>query len=133
MEFLLYIKFEQVFALVGGLRTISVTINREVVQTEDFEKPYKILIPGSGVKALELSGNGVMDFPQGKEMLQKLWNFYNNATLFQARLDSEGLTRIAGGFILTEFEINSQANMENQFTFTLESSGEFAMEALNAP
>ena len=133
MEFLFFIKFINVWTLVGGIRTINFQISNEPVQTEDFAVPYKILIEGSGVRSMEISGHGILDFSGGREMLQRLFDFYNNATLFQARLQSESLTRIEGGFLLTNFEINSQANMENQFTYELKSSGPFTMEALNAP
>ena len=133
MEFLLYIKFEKVFALVGGIRSLSFKMDNEIVETQDFERHFRIFIPSSGVKSMDIEFNGILDFQQGPEMFGRIWSLYKDSTPFQARLDSEGLTRIAGTFMFQALEGTSQANMANEIAGKIVSSGEFTMEALNAP
>ena len=132
MEFLFYINFsDNVETLVGGIQTVSFKSSNELVETEDFEKPYRILIPNSGVKKLDIAGQGVMDFENGPEMVQRLWDFHHNGDLFKATLRAEKAMEIVGNFFLKEFDVVSNTEDAVNFNYALESSGEFTMERLN--
>ena len=125
MEFLLYIQFvADLWTLVGGVKTISARFNNELVETQDFEKNYRILIPGSGVRSLDLDGSGVLDFEQGSDMIERMWDFHKNGSVLRARMVGSGIT-IEGGFILKDFSLDSQFQDANQFQWNLISSGDF--------
>ena len=129
MEFLLYIQFvEKVWTLVGGIKSIQASFNNEPVESEDFGKSYRILIPGSGVRSFSLDGSGVLDFQNGTEMLIKLWDLYYSGTDFETKLEGQGVS-ITGKCILKEFGTNSQYNQANDFSYKLISSGAFEIRS----
>ena len=125
MEFLLYIQFiANYWTLVGGIKTVSARFNNELVGTEDFEKDYRIFIPGSGIRSLDIDGSGVLDFANGPDMIERLWNLHKNGSVFQARLVGSGIS-VKGGFVLKDFSMDSQFQDANQFQYNLLSSGDF--------
>ena len=121
-DLLIYIKFEkEVWTLLGGIRTSGFTINREPVESPDFQKDFRILIPGSGVKSVDASGSGVFD--GNKEMFRRIQKIVEDGTEVKLRLRANEIF-LEGPFLIPEFSGDSNTNDAKSFNIRILSSGE---------
>ena len=127
-EFLLYIQFiPNLWTLCAGIKSISPTLAREYIETQDYNNDFRLLIPKSGIKQMELAGSGVIDVPSGTDTTKKMIELFDQGSEFLARVQSTNLT-IEGKFLLAEFMITSETANANFFNYKMSSSGEFQVQ-----
>ena len=122
-DFLLYIDFKKnnFFTLVGGVKSTSLSINKEPIETQDFNRDYRLFIPGSGVFMVHLAGTGLFDNADtSKEMRLRLLSGLKSGNLFKIKLESEDFS-VIGEFLLTQFNISQEVGAEQNFNIELKS------------
>lgn len=116
------------FVTLGGMRTKSMTINRETIDTTDSDSVnlMRELLAGGGVASMSISGGGVFKESAGEKACI-------GRVLSGAIVDHQfiypGLGTFEGLFQTTQAQLNGEYNGEAQFSLSFESAGEIAFTA----
>ena len=115
------------FTSVGGMRTTGMTMNGEMVDVSDKDSAgFRELLAAAGQKSVSISVSGVFKDTASEELVRA--NFVaqtlDNYELYYANGD-----KWAGAFQVTSWEQSGECNGAQQYSFTLESSGEIAFTA----
>lgn len=118
-----------VFAVVGGIRTESMTINSETVDVTDKDgNGWRELLEGAGITSMSLKGSGVVSdnaIFTDKIMVAKMAD-----THLYLKIES-GLGDVwVGNFAIPSVERSGEYNKEENFSITLESAGTITYTAV---
>ncbi len=118
-----------VFAVVGGIRTESMTINSETVDVTDKDgNGWRELLEGAGITSMSLKGSGVVSDNAvftDHIMVAKMAN-----THLVLKIES-GLGDVwQGTFAIPSVERSGEYNKEENFSITLESAGTITYTAV---
>ena len=118
-----------VFAVVGGIRTESMTINSETVDVTDKDgNGWRELLEGAGITSMSLKGSGVVSDNAvftDHIMVAKMEN-----THLVLKIES-GLGDVwQGTFAIPSVERSGEYNKEENFSITLESAGTITYTAV---
>lgn len=118
----------EVFTAVGGIRSKSMTLNAEAIDiTSQDSDEWRTLLDGAGVKSVSLSGSGVFvdDTVIDQIRTDMVANTMRNCQLIE---DASG-AKWQGKFKFTSFERSGEYNGEQQWSISMESSGEIEFTA----
>lgn len=116
------------FETIGGMRSKSLTINKETVDVSDSDSAgqWRELLGGAGVKSMTLSGSGVF---KDSTTEGKLREYMMGDALIEFQFIMPGLGTFEGPFDLTTLEYSGEYNGEAQYSVTVESGGEITFTA----
>lgn len=120
-EFMLYLG-SGTSTPICGFRANTLSINNESVDvTDKCAAPYRTLLEDAGIRSMTISGEGFFDNIAAAKTLfgNALSNSINTYTL-----QSGSGEKFEGLFQITSFERSGEYNTEEQFSATLESSGQ---------
>lgn len=119
------------FALVAGLRTTSVSLNNEAVDaTTVASEGFRELLPQAGLRALTVTGDGVVASGTSD---RKLYLQAVEGTAASYRLDFGNGDRFEGLFLITRFQRSGRHSGAEEFSMTLESTGPLYFTAGEMP
>ena len=125
MEFLLSIVFEEnVWTFVGGIKSANSNLQRTFAETEDYEKPYRILVPSAGKRELDISGSGIID--NNKAVVLRMLELSFSGSEFRAKIESLKFL-IEGSFIFESFSLTSPVSEASTFDISIKSSNDFSI------
>jgi TP901-1 family phage major tail protein len=124
--FLIRIKNDAVspaFVPMAGLRTKSITFNRELVDVtnSDSVNSWREVLSGCGVRSAAASGSGVAN---DKASLVVLQDMFFDGTIRDGEIVIPGFGTLASKVALSTFELTGEYNGEITFSLTVESAGE---------
>lgn len=111
------------FTTIGGLRSTSIQLNDELVDTtnKDSTGNWREVLAGAGIKSVTFSGSGVFTDSAAEETLRA--DFFNAAhTNYQVIVPDFGT--FEGAFKITSMGYAGEYNGEVTYDVTLESAGE---------
>lgn len=112
---------------IADCRTHSLRVNNEMVDiTNKSSNGYRTLLEGAGVQSITVSLGGVMTDTAGFETFQ---GFAFAGSINAMALGWADGDTLACSFMVTSFEVTGEYNGEQQFTATLESSGQWTFTA----
>lgn len=116
------------FVTIGGLRTKTLTFNREQVDTtnSDSVNKWREMLAGAGVKSASLSADGVFLDDTSHENLRA---HLVGDTIPTCQIVIPDFYTIEGAFDIASFEFSGEHNAEVDFSITLESAGELQFTA----
>lgn len=118
-----------VFAVVGGIRTESMTINSETVDVTDKDgNGWRELLEGAGITSMSLKGSGVVSDNAvftDHIMVAKMAN-----THLHLKIESGAGDVWTGTFAIPSVERSGEYNKEENFSITLESAGAITYTAV---
>jgi len=106
-----------------GLRAKTLNLNAKAVDVthSQSENAWRELLPGAGIKTLEISGNGI--FQDSDSDAQMRAAFFSQAIQFlEVIIPNFGI--IQGGFILTELSYAGRYDGETNYEMQLSSASE---------
>ena len=107
---------------IGGMRTKSMTLNREQIDTTDSDSPslMRELLEGGGVASMAVTGSGVFKGSAGEKacVAEVLSGAITDKSFIYP-----GLGTFAGKFQTTQCQLNGEYNGEAQFSLSFESAG----------
>jgi len=111
------------FQTVGGLRTKSMAVNNEIVDTSNATHGrFRKLLQQAGITSLSISGSGVFEDDSGIALLRQ----YAMADEIQTyRLAFGNGDVLEGEFQLSNFTYDGEHNGAQMWSGTLESSGQW--------
>lgn len=113
-----------VYTLLGGLRSKSMTINAEAIDvTNHSSDEWKTILDGGGIRSMSLSGSGVHN--GDAQTLDLVDDNCTSNTLTKFRIidtDNSGRSYTAF-FKIASFERAGEYNAEQTYSISLESSG----------
>ena len=111
------------FTTVAGLRSTSMTVNKETVDvtTKDDTSKYRQLLAGAGTKSVTISGAGVFTDAASEETIRI--NAFDNL-IINYQITFPNGDDLKGAFQITSYERAGEFNGEETFTITLESAGD---------
>lgn len=118
-----------VFVSVGGLRSTSISLNKETVEitNKDSVNQWRELLAGAGVKSVQVSGGGVFTDATTEETVRA--DFFSDAiTDYQVIMPDFGT--FTGAFDLSSLEYTGEHNGEAAYSLSLESAGEITFAAV---
>lgn len=112
------------YTTVGGIRSRTVTINRETVDVTNSDSTgmWRELLADGGVRSLSVSGSGV--FTDDTAVNAVVTNIVSGTAGKLWQIIVPGLGTFAGTFEVASFEHGGEYNGEVTFSLSLESSGE---------
>lgn len=116
------------FVTLGGMRTKSLTINREQIDVTDSDSSglQRELLEGGGVASMSLSGGGVFKESAGeKACIARVLA----GTIVEHQFVFPGLGTFEGLFQTTQAQLNGEYNAEAQFSLSFESAGTITFTA----
>lgn len=118
-----------VFAVVGGIRTESMTINSETVDVTDKDgNGWRELLQGAGITSMSLKGSGVVS--DNAVFTDKIMVAKMADTHLVLKIES-GLGDVwQGTFAIPSVERSGEYNKEENFSITLESAGTITYTAV---
>lgn len=117
-----------VFGTIGGMRSKSITLNKETVDVTDSDSTdqWRELLTGAGVKTCSISGSGVFK-DSANEALVKTNYFTDVIAAYQFIVPDFGT--LEGPFDITSIEYSGEYNGEVQFSMSFESAGQITFTA----
>lgn len=111
------------FQTVGGLRTTSLTINNNPVDiTNSASNGFREMLPDGGVQSFSVSGDGIFDsLTTGADLL---FTAAKDRVLIECQVVSGHGDSFVGNFVVTSFARNGSFDGAEQFSVSLESTGE---------
>jgi TP901-1 family phage major tail protein len=112
----------ETFTTIGGLRSNSLTLNREPIEaTNKGSNQVRELLAAAGIKSASISGAGIYTTDATLTQLHTDWaaGTLRNFQLVDA---DSGLT-ISGAFMITSIERGGEYNGEMSWSMSAESSG----------
>ena len=112
------------FTEVGGLRSKSLTINNELIDsTNHGSNEWREILDGAGIRMMTFSGSGI--FNNDANLAQMRDACINGSLLtMRIRQDSAPTATYQGTFKCTSFEVAGEYNAEQTYNLTFESSGQ---------
>lgn len=116
------------FVTLGGMRTKSMTVNRETIDTTDSDSVnlMRELLEGGGVASMSISGSGVFKASAGEKACV---GRVLAGTIVEHQFVYPGLGTFEGLFQTTQATLNGEYNGEAQFALSFESAGEITFTA----
>jgi TP901-1 family phage major tail protein len=116
------------FVTVGGMRSKSITINKETVDVTDSDSAgqWRELLAGAGVKSISLSGSGVFKDSASEG---KVREYFFDDTMPEMQLIVPDFGTFEGPFDIPTLEYSGEYNGEAQFSMSFESAGEVTFTA----
>lgn len=116
------------FGTIGGMRSKSITLNKETVDVTDSDSvgQWRELLTGAGVKSASISGSGVFKDSANEALI--LTNF-NTDVIAEYQFIVPGLGTFEGLFDVTSLEYSGEYNGEAQFSMSFESAGQVTFTA----
>lgn len=117
-----------VFSTIGGMRSKSITLNKETVDVTDSDSvmQWRELLGGAGVKTCSISGSGVFKDSATEGLVRT--NFFGDVIgEFQFVIPDFGT--FEGLFDITSLEYSGEYNGEAQFSMSFESAGPITFTA----
>lgn len=116
------------FSSVGGLRSKSITINKETVDVTDSDSAnqWRELLAGAGVKSVSLSGSGVFKDSASEGQIR---SYFFSDTMADFQLVIPDFGTFEGPFDIPTLEYSGEYNGEAQYSISLESAGEITFTA----
>lgn len=111
-----------VFGTVGGMRSKSISLNKETVDVTDSDSvdQWRELLSGAGVKSASITGSGVFKDSANENVIRT--NFLTDViALYQFIVP--GFGTFQGLFDITSLEYSGEYNGEAQFSMGFESAG----------
>jgi TP901-1 family phage major tail protein len=118
-----------IFTTVGGLRTKSLALNAETIDTTHAESlgQWRELLDGAGVRRARLTGSGIFK-DAASDTLVRQYLFNGTVRAWQIVIPDFGT--ITGPFQITSLEYAGRHDGELTFDLALDSAGELAFAAL---
>lgn len=116
------------FGTIGGMRSKSISLNKETVDVTDSDSvdQWRELLSGAGVKSCSISGSGVFKDSANEGIVKT--NFLTDVIAeYQFIIPSFGT--FEGLFDITALEYSGEYNGEAQFSMSFESAGALAFTA----
>lgn len=113
----------EVFRLMGGLRSKSISISAEEIDiTNHDSSQWKELLDEAGIRSVEMSGEGVFEdgFMFHKARVKLMTNKLAN---YQIVVNTDG-DYFSGAFKITSGELSGDYNAEQSYSLSFMSSGE---------
>lgn len=116
------------FVTVGGMRSKSISLNKETVDVTDSDSvgQWRELLAGAGVKSASLSGSGVFKDSASESTIL---TYFNNDTIREYQFIVPGLGTFEGLFDIPSLEYSGEYNGEAQFSMKWESAGQLTFTA----
>ena len=116
------------FETIGGMRSKSLTINEETVDTSDSDSAnqWRELLEGGGIKSMSVSGSGVFKDSAAE---QQVLTWKMAGTHPDMEIVVPDLGTFAGSFAIPTLEYSGEYNGEVQFSMSFESAGEITFTA----
>ena len=116
------------FETIGGMRSKSITLNKETVDVTDSDSvlQWRELLGGAGVKTCSISGSGVFKDSATEGLI--LTNF-NTDVIAEYQFIVPALGTFEGLFDITSVEYSGEYNGEAQFSMSFESAGQITFTA----
>ncbi|PHR94318.1 MAG: phage major tail protein, TP901-1 family [Robiginitomaculum sp.] len=117
------------FITVAGLRTKSLKFNAKTIDVthSESEDAWRELLPGSGVKSVEISGEGIF-CDSASDALVRASFFAQTARSYQMILPDFGM--IEGDFLINTLNYTGSYNGEANYELVLVSAGKSQFTAL---
>lgn len=117
------------FAVVGGLRTKSLSLSESEVDGTDSDSPgrWRELVGGAGTRSASISGDGIFKDTASEETLRAAFFAGTFATL---RFTVPSFGRIAGEWLISELEYAGEYEGEATYTVSFESAGELTWTSI---
>jgi TP901-1 family phage major tail protein len=110
------------FVTVAGLRTKSLKFNAKTIDIthSESEDAWQELLPGSGIKSVEISGDGIFCDKASDEIVRT--NFLaQSADIYQMVIPGFGV--VEGDFLITNLNYAGNYDGEASYDLTLNSAG----------
>ncbi len=116
------------FITMGGMRSKSLTINGEMIDTTDSDSTglWRELLDGGGVASMAVSGAGVFKDTAAE---QKAVEYSMNRTVRDWQIVVPGLGTFQGAFQVTSCELSGEHTDAVATSFSLESGGQVTFTA----
>jgi len=116
------------FSTVGGLRSKSITINKETVDVTDSDSAgqWRELLAGAGVKSISISGSGVFKDSASEG---KVREYFFSDTMPDCQLIVPDFGTFEGSFDIPTLEYSGEYNGEAQYSISFESASEITFTA----
>lgn len=118
-----------VFVTVAGLRSRSIAISADTVDTTHAESPgqWRELLAGAGIKQARITGTGIFK-DAASDALVRQYVFEGTIRTWQILVPDFGV--IAGPFQITSLEFSGRHDGELAFDLALASAGELTFTAI---
>lgn len=115
------------FVTIAGLRSKSISINNEEVDSTDHgSNEWKESLDQTGIKSIAISGSGVFKSNAAlKAFIQDVID--GKQRNFQV-IDAEANITFEGAFKCTSFELAAEYNAEQTYSLSLASTGEVTLD-----
>lgn len=114
-----------VFTLVGGLRSKSLSMSSEAVEvTNHSSDEWKTFLDGAGIRAMSLSGSGVHNGDQATLGLIEQAMLSNTQIRFRIHDTDNNGRMYTAYFKISSFERAGEYNAEQTYSIAMDSSGE---------
>ena len=121
-----------VYTLLGGLRSKSISINGEAIDVTNHDSSqWKTLLDQAGIRSMSLSGSGVHNGDEATLGLAEDNSISQTLTKFRITDTESGGRIYTGLYKITSFERAGEYNAEQTYSMSLESSG--AIGITNTP
>ena len=116
------------FSTVGGLRSKSISINKETVDVTDSDSAgqWRELLAGAGVKSISFTGSGVFKDSASEG---KVRAYFFDDTMPDCQFIVPDFGTFEGPFDIPTLEYSGEYNGEAQYSMTFESAGEIVFTA----
>lgn len=113
---------------IGGMRSKSISLNKETVDVTDSDSvgQWRELLSGAGVKSASISGSGVFKDSAAEQQV-RAWFFDDTMPTMQFIVPDLGT--FSGPFDIPTLEYSGEYNGEAQFSMSFESAGQLAFSA----
>ncbi len=110
------------FTTIAGIRSRTVTINRETVDITNSDSPgmHRELLADGGVRSVSVSGSGVFKDKAAHAAL--IGHILNGTTHRNFQLFMPGLGTFAGPFEVSSTDLGGEYNAEVTYSLSLESA-----------
>lgn len=117
-----------VFGTIGGMRSKSITLNKETVDVTDSDSTdqWRELLSGAGVKSCSISGSGVFKDSANEAIIKT--NFMTDVIADHQFIIPDFGT-FEGAFDVTSLEYSGEYSGEAQFSMSFESAGQITFTA----
>jgi TP901-1 family phage major tail protein len=116
------------FVTIGGMRSKSISLNKETVDVTDSDSvnQWRELLSGAGVKSAQISGSGVFKDSAAEGKCRE-WFF--NDTMPNMQFIVPDFGTFTGQFDIPTLEYSGEYNAEAQFSMSFESAAQITFTA----
>jgi TP901-1 family phage major tail protein len=118
---LIKIKINDIYEVVGGLRTTKVSLNNDLIDVSSKSSgKWRELLSEVGVSSLSISGSGIFTNSESEKLVKDL--AYNNKKA-EYQLTFGNGEIVESYFIINNYERSGNYQEEENYSLTLESTG----------